>query len=345
MHKITSFIVAEISKVKKGKELPAPAPMKSSPHYLAKSMPPEIVIGKETVKVENYDVELVLKSYYSDALMIEGSINVEDIFADGILELKDKLLDACLEYGKKSGAKIETGEEFTVHQVSGYAGDPELFLKKHANRITSLLKSEKLELDEKEIEYTLSFQFKYAKDDLIILDWDGAFLFDPNGDFEDSIDLLQLANFQLLRYRALDEDLDERLKKVYRLIQPIQSDEKRSWWKRLLAKDVSQSFKEVIRIRTQSIVQFEALDRDIKLIGDWYSARVYDLLSKKFKLDAWHTIIKEKLDSLEDIYTIASENLGMSRSKFLESIEIVGFIILEIGWIPLLYFEFTSYLR
>jgi len=343
MHKITSFVVAEINKTKKGKELPIAAPLKSSPHYLSKSMPPQVVIGKEKVMVENHEVELMLKSYYSDALMIEGSIDVEDIFADGILELKDRLLDACLEYGKKSGAKIETGEEFTVHQVSGYTGDPELFLKKHANRIASLLKSEKLELDEKEIEYTLSFQFKYAKDDLIILDWDGAFLFDPKGDFEDSIDLLQLANFQLLRYRALDEDLDERLKKVYKLIH--QPDEKKNWLERLISKDVTQSFKEIIRIRTQSIGQFEALDRDIKLIGDWYSARVYSLLSKKFKFDDWHNTIKEKLDSLEDIYTIASENLGMSRSKLLESIEIVGFIILEIGWIPLLYFEFAEYLK
>jgi hypothetical protein len=342
MHKITSFIVAEISKVKKGRELPAPMPLKSSPHYLGKSMPPQIVIGKEKVKVADHEVELMLKSYYSDALMIEGSIDVEDIFSDETLELKDKLLDACLEYGKKSGAKMETSEEFTVYQVSGYSGDPELFLKKHPAKIASLLKSEKLELDEKEIEYTLSFQFKYAKDDLIILDWDGAVLFDPKGDFEESIDLLQLANFQLLRYRALDEDLDERLKKVYRLIQP---DEKKSWWARLVSRDVTQSFKEVIHIRTQSIAQFEALDRDIKLIGDWYSARVYSLLSKKFKFDDWHNTIKEKLDSLEDIYSIASENLGMSRSKLLESIEIVGFIILEIGWIPLLYFEFASYIK
>lgn len=342
MHKITSFVVAEINKVKKGKELPALVPLKSSPHYLAKSMPPQIVIGKEKALVEGHEVELILKSYYSDALMIEGSIDVEDIFADGILELKDKLLDACLEYGKKNGAKTETGEEFTVHQVSGYAGDPELFLKKYANRIASLLKSEKLELDEKEIEYTLSFQFKYAKDDLIILDWDGAFLFDPKGDFDDSIDLLQLANFQLLRYRTLDKDLDDKLKRVYKLIQP---EEKKSWWARFKTREMTHAFREVIRIRTQSIAQFEGLDRDIKLIGDWYSARVYSLLSKKFKFDLWHTTIKEKLDSLEDIYSIASENLGMSRTKFFERIEVIGFIILQIGWIPLLYFEFTSYLN
>jgi len=342
MHKITSFVVAEINKVKKGKELPAPAPIKSSPHYLAQSMPPQLVIGREKVKVAEQEVELLLKTYSPDTVMIEGSIDVEDVFADDILDLKEKLMDKCFSYGEKHGAKIDTSEEFTVYQVSGYTGDPELFLKKQPNKIASLLKSEKLELDEKEIDYTLSFQFKYAKDDLILIDWDGAVLFDPKGDFEESIDLLQLANFQLLRYRALDEDLDERLQKVYKLIQP---EEKKSWWEKLKTREVTQAFREVIRIRTQSISQFEALDRDIKLIGDWYSARVYDLLSKKFKFDSWHNTIKEKLDSLEDVYSIASENLGMSRMKLLELIEITGFIILEIGWIPLLYFEFASYLK
>ncbi len=337
MHKITSFVVAEINKAKKGKEMPAPVPLKSSPHYLAKSMPPQIVIGKEKVKVKNYEVELILKSYYSDALMIEGTIEVPDIFSEEILELKDKLLDACIDYGKRSGARIETGEEFTVHQISDYSGDPELFIKKHGNKIASLLKSEKLELDEKEIEYTLSFQFKYAKDDLIILDWDGAFLFDPKGDFDDSIDLLQLANFQLLRYRALDEDLDERLKKVYKL---IQTDEKKGIWTRIFRnKDMANAFREVIRIRTQSISQFEALDKDIKLIGDWYSARVYDLLSKKFKFDAWHKSVKEKLDSLEDVYTIAAENFSMSSAQLLDLIQAAGWLILLVGYFILFFYE------
>lgn len=342
MHKITSFVIAEVNKAKKGKELPAPAPIKSSPHYLAKSMPPQLVIGKEEIKVADQEVELLLKTYSPDTVMIEGTIEVKDIFADDTLDLKEKLMDKCFEYGEKHGAKIDTSEEFTVYQVSGYTGDPELFLKKYPNKIASLLKSEKLELDEKEIDYTLSFQFKYAKDDLILIDWDGAVVFDPNGDFEDSIDLLQLANFQLLRYRALDEDLDERLKKVSKLIQP---EENKSFWSRFRTKEMKQAFKEVIRIRSQSISQFEALDRDIKLIGDWYSARVYELLSKKFKFDSWHNSVKEKLDSLEDVYSIASENLGMSRMQILSLVEVVGFLILQVFWFILIFLEFAFYTK
>lgn len=342
MHKIVSFIVAEINKAKKGKELLLPASIKSSPHYLSKSMPPQFVIKQEKVKVADREAELIMKSYYPDAVMIEASIEVDDIFADDIIDLKSKLLDMCFEYGKKNGAETETGEEFTIYQISGYAGNPEIFLEKYRNKIASILKSEKLELDEKEIDYTLSFQFKYAKDDLIIIDWDGAVVFDPKGDFEDTLDLLQLANFQLLRYRVLDDDLDERLKKASKLSQP---EESKNFWSRFRTKEVVQAFKEVIRIRSQSISQFEALDRDIKLIGDWYSARVYDLLSKKFKFDAWHNSVKEKLDSLEDVYAIASENLGMSKMQVMEFVQIAAFFVLQFFWFILIFLEFIYYTK
>ena len=337
MYKITSFIIARINKVKKGTDLPMPLPIKSSPHYITKSMPSQLIIDQQKVMVDEYEVELVIKSYSSDTVMIEGSIEIDDIFADDVLHLKSELLNACFKYGEKKGAQTETGEEFTVYQVSGYAGSPELFLKKHSNKIVSLLKSEKLELDEKEIEYTLSFQFKYAKDDLTIIDWDGAFLFDPKGDFEESIDLFQLANFQLLRYRILDEDLADRTKKAYKL---IQINERKGFWAKFKTKELDQAFKEIIRIRSQSISQFEALDRDIKLIGDWYLARIYDLLSKKFKLEIWSNNVRKKLDSLEDIYTIASENLGMSKMQVAEFVQIGVFFILQIGWFVLIILEF-----
>ena len=88
------------------------------------------------------------------------------------------------------------------------------------------MKSEKRELDENEINYTLSSQLKYAKDDLIIVDWDGAFIFDQHGEFGESIEMLQLANLQLLRYRILDEDLDERLQKASKLTQLEDSNKK-----------------------------------------------------------------------------------------------------------------------
>src|SRR3989338_1684118 len=287
MHKITSFIIAEAARSKRGKELPLWPPVKSAPHYFEKSVPSQFIIGNEKVEINGKTVELAAKSYHPDAILVEGSFEVEDVFANGILELKDKLHDACYELSKKNGAKEEPAEEYTVYQISGYKGDAELFLKNHGSKMAGLLKSEKLDLDEKEVEHPLSYQMKYAKNDLVIVDWDGAFVFDTDGEYGETIEILELANYQLLRYRILDEDLDERLKKSEKLTQA----ETGKWFR---TKEVAIAFKEIIKIRSQSIAQFEALDRDIKLIGDWYSARLYDLLSRKFRIDDWRKSIRDK---------------------------------------------------
>lgn len=337
MHKITAFIIAETARAKKGKEAPAIPPVKSAPHYFEKSVPNQFLLKQETVKIDGKLVELVAKTYHPDVILVEGSLEVENVFGDGILELKDKLHDSCYEFAQKNGAKDEPAEEYTIYQIFGYKGDPELFLRQNAQKMAGLLKSEKLELDEKEVEYTLSYQLKYAKDDLAIVDWDGAFLFDPEGESGETIELLELANYQLLRYRILDQDLDERIQKVSKLIEkPTKK------WFVLKASEVAQAYREVIKVRTQSVSEFESLDREIKLIGDWYSARLYDLTTKKFKIDEWRNSVKEKLEFLEDIYSIVAENFSISSRQVIDAIQLIGWLILMVGWFVLLYLEIAA---
>ena len=85
--------------------------------------------------------------------------------------------------------------------------------------------------------------------------------------------------------------------------------------------------------------------RDIKLIGDWYSARLYDLVSKKFKLDEWRKGIQSKLESLEDVYNIVAENFSISRHQLMEIIQIILFFVLQAGWFALLILEFLYFTR
>ncbi len=331
MHKITSFVLAETARVKKTeKELSNPLILKSAPHYFGKSVPVQFILGKEKVNLGGKEVEFILKKYNPDTILVEATIEVPDVFADKILDLKEELRQACYQLAKKNGAKDGPSEEYTVYQISGYKNDPENFLETHGDKIAGLLKSEKLQLDEKEVGYTLSFNFKYAKDDLIIVDWDGAFIFDPEGEVGENIELLELANYQLLRYRVLDEDLDGRMSIVAKLTNIY---EKKI---RIFPdKEITKGFKEMIKIRSQSIVQFEALEKSIKLIGDWYSARLFELVSKKFRLDIWKLTIKDKLESLEDSYTMVSENLGISRIQSME-------FIAQMGWLILIVLELWS---
>ena len=151
---------------------------------------------------------------------------------------------------------------------------------------------------------------------------------------------MELANYQLLRYRVLDKLIDERLKKITKLVEP-----KKRGFSLASTKALREEFREIIKVRTESVNQFEAVERDIKLIGDWYLARLYDLLTKKFRLESWRQAVKEKLDSLEDIYSVAAENLGFSLNQRLEILQIWGFFILQIGWFVLIILELQTFIE
>jgi hypothetical protein len=91
--------------------------------------------------------------------------------------------------------------------------------------------------------------------------------------------------------------------------------------------------KDIIEIRTQSILQSEAVERNIKLIGDWYSARLYSLIAKKFHLESWRTEIKEKLDTLEDVYSMAAENFSVSYRATVEFVILGGWFLLLVLYV------------
>ena len=338
MHKIVSFVLSESQRMKGGEAVIIPV-SESAPHYFGASVPKQFLIDKEEHEVKGKKVIFDVRAYLPDILVAEVQVEVENVFNDEAFDLKEALIDQCHEIIKRRGGKFELSEEYSIAIVSDYDGEPEQFFK-YGAKIASFLKSERLLLDEKEIVHTLSHQIKYAQDDLVIVDWDGAFIFDPVGEYESIVELLQIANLQLLKYRGLDHDLDLRLRRIARVVQ--------SQAERLnILKNykITQDFKAVINTRARSIAEFEAVDREIKLIGDWYPARLYNLMAHKMRLNEWKDAVKEKMDSLEDVYTIVAENFSMSRVHFLEFIQILLFFVLQVGWFVLIILEFIYYTK
>ncbi|MEK9194336.1 MAG: hypothetical protein AAB884_00835 [Patescibacteria group bacterium] len=338
-HQLTTIVLGEVPKAVRGEIFP-PHAVKKAPHYFEKSVPHQLALGQEKVNIGGKEIIFQLKGYPPDILLIQASLDVPNIFSSQILDLEDKIFAESYKILKDRGGSEAWSEMYSFFAVSEYETDPEHFVKEHASIIASLLKSEKFKLDEKEVEYTLQTQIKYANNDLTIVDWDGAFLFDPKGDHESSIELLVLANLQLLRHRILDRQLDERLAKTAKLTRV--PSRKLFLFKN---KELSEGLREVIKNRTTSISEFQVLEREIKLIGDWYSARLYDLATKKFKLAEWRISIKDKLESLEDIFSIVAENFSVSGKERVEWVQIIGFFILQIGWFLLIVLEFFYFTR
>lgn len=327
-----SFVIGQAPKPKRGKEFLPSLTLKSAPHYFEAAVPSQFIVAQEKLNIRNLEGTLLLKTYQPDFLIAEVEFDLPDVFFEETLALKEEAINYCRDILKKRGCRDidELSEEYSIYAASEYKGDPEQFFK-YQDRIASLLKSEKLALDPHEIEYTLSSNLKYAKNDLVIVDWDGAFLFDPEADFASTIELLELANLQLLKYRLLDYDLDKRLGHVMEIFKNLPE-------KKLIIfgrREVRNALTTIMQIRAASLFDFQGIEREIKLIGDWYSARLYELAAKKFKFDEWRRVTKEKLDAIEGIYSIASEKFSLSP----EVVEMIGWFILLFGWTIILIFD------
>ena len=295
--------------------------MKRAPSY-PDVIPKQKIIRVEKREVDGVEVGCLVKAYLPDVVVVETSLDVDDILAESVLDFKRSLIGTCRAILRDLSCDPEYDEEYSVYCVAGYHGDPEVYVSLYGERIAALLKNERILLDEEEVRATLSANLKYGEDDLTIVDWDGAFIFDSAGDFQSNIELFEIANLQLLKSRILDRDLDERLAKTLQLVKapkmlPVIS-----------SREVRRALREIIELRTQSVL--ESVERNIKLIGDWYSAKLYALISRKFHLEEWKANIKDKLDALEDAYSMATENFSVSYRATLEVILLGGWFVLLI---------------
>jgi hypothetical protein len=336
---LTTLVLGEVPKAIRGNVFRAPT-VKSGPHYFPSSVPHLVAIGEEKRKVEGKEITFAVLGYAPYIIVIQASVEPADIFDKNATSAwEQKLYAESYKILKKRGGSDEWSEMYSIFSVSGYEGEPEQFLT-HAPEMAALLKSETIELDPKEVEYTLSTQIKYAKHDLAIIDWDGAFLFDVEGDFGLAVELLTLANLQLLRHRLLDRRLDEQLDRITKIVNEPESNKKF-----LSDKSVARDVKSILRRRLTWISAFESIERDIKLIGDWYSARFYDLASHKMKVSEWRGAIKDKLDSLENVYSTLVENFTITSKEKAEWVETIAWFVLQAGWFVLIVLEFLYYTK
>ncbi len=319
--RLTVFVISQTSTDLETTQEVESRTVKSAPRY-QDVIPKQTIIRRETRQVENWDAEFLVKAYVPGIVMVEASVEVEQIVADGMLEFKRRLLEECRKVLAEFPASGDFDEEYSIYCVSGYSGDPEVYLSLLGDRIAAILKNERGPLDEEEVQATLGTSLKYGKDDITVIDWDGAFIFDAGGDFREDIELFAIANLQLLKARILNNELDKRLERSLRMLRAPRG------LPALRSRDVRRILKEIIEIRTLSILESETVEHNIKLIGDWYSARLYSLVARKFHLESWTLDIKEKLQTLEDVYTMAAENFSISYRATIEFVILAGWFVL-----------------
>jgi hypothetical protein len=217
-------------------------------------------------------------------------------------------------------AVSEMNEEYIVFQLPERKSN---WLDDRGDWIAGLVRLESEPLSSGEIREATRHSLSYTPSDIVVLDWAAGFVADI--ECADTLQIIEFANVQLLEFRQIDDRLDDRLEAAYRLIRPErpQPPLARRW--RLHGDAVRQ----IRELEIEATSLFERVDNSLKLIGDQYLARVFEVASARFHLRGWQQSIRRKLDTVGHVYDLLIQQAAGQRMEALE-ITVVLLIALEI---------------
>lgn len=189
--------------------------------------------------------------------------------------------------------------------------------------LVPLLAGERRELSEPARRELLRHSFSYYRNDLVVVTWDHAFIYEPSGDM-DVADVLEVANAQLLELRSYDELLDAELPRMYERVKETRRGLRGLSRRRFanLARDLHTLVAEVTEIT-------EKVDNTLKVTEDVYLARIYGTALELFRVPVWAASVGRKLDIIRETYTALYDEAATARAELLEA-AIVLLIVLEI---------------
>jgi hypothetical protein len=216
----------------------------------------------------------------------------------------------------------DLSEEYFVFQLPpGEPLAPAPLLEAHADWLAGLLRLEAGPLSKEEVAEALRLHLSYAPGDLFVPDWGATVLLDR--DCDETLEVVEFANLQLLEYRHLDARLDDNLATAYGLIHRLT----RSWLP--LWRTHGRRLRALGELKVVATEMFERAGNALKLVGDQYLARAYAQVAARFHLGDWEQSIRHKLDAIEGVYKVLSDQAATYRAELLEII-VVLLIVVEV---------------
>ena len=208
---------------------------------------------------------------------------------------------------------------FHVREIDGSPGAEEL-LAAQRNNIAQVVRGETATLSDGERAEILQSRISYYPSDLAVIGWNAAFIYDTQAGAETAIQLLEYANSQLLEFRHYDELLTKELENVYDFLETGGT----GWWSRWRTARAASKLHTVL-LDVGELT--ERADNAIKFLSDMFSARLYKLCAQKIGVPDYKDLVKEKLQTAEDLYRFMVEQFNQSRAFVLELMVVVILII------------------
>jgi hypothetical protein len=149
--------------------------------------------------------------------------------------------------------------------------------------------------------------------------WNAAFVYDTVAGASTTAQLLEYANSQLLEFRHYDEVLTRELRSVYLSLEKGTGFLAR--WR--LARASARLHTLLLDVTELT----ERADNAIKFLSDMFSARLYRLAAAKVGVPDYKNLVKQKLDTAENLYRFMVEQFHQGRAFVLELLVVIILIV------------------
>jgi len=219
-------------------------------------------------------------------------------------------------------------EDYALFHIEAFATpcDAVALATAHAATVAQILRSEPHALSQQEVADATASRLSFGPNDAAFIDTDATVLFDPEG--EDVRAVIEFANTQLLEMRYLDEQLDDALDRSYEMLS------RRRWAGRFARRRYGPDLRQLAELQMDGALLFERVTNALKLIGEQYLARIYSLVSRRFRLAEWDAGITRKLQAIDSIYGKMADRVAARRMELLEwiIIALIAFSIVISFW-------------
>jgi hypothetical protein len=141
----------------------------------------------------------------------------------------------------------------------------------------------------------------------------------------DIADLLEFATAHLLELRYYDALLDRELGAIYGEMQAGRGLE------RLFTRRYARLQRRTAALLLELSEMIERLENGVKIVGDFYLARLYQAAVRRFRLPAWQEDVLRKQRLLADVNRLLNDAADVRRGELLET-TIILLILWEILW-------------
>ena len=193
-------------------------------------------------------------------------------------------------------------------------------LATHGDHIAQIVRGEAHQLSEGERQEILQGRISYYPNDLAVIGWNAAFLYDTNAGAETAIQLLEYANSQLLEFRHYDELLTNELEGVYDF---LERGGRRLFSRWRTARAASRLHTVLLDVSELT----EHADNAIKFLSDMFSARLYKLAALKIGVPDYKDLVEKKITTAEELYRFMVDEFNQSRAFVLELMVVIILVI------------------